>query len=69
MGNLLCLVQVDQFSFSIKETFRKFDVLDSGCGSRFAGHLTLKVKQLDVKRETKNEGFFYLHLNHMALIR
>lgn len=66
MGNLLCLVQVDQSTVAIKETFGKFDdVLEPGChcvpwifGSRLAGHLTLRLQQLDVKCETKTKVFF-----------
>ncbi|KAJ0752044.1 hypothetical protein HanPI659440_Chr09g0319821 [Helianthus annuus] len=63
MWNLLCLVQVDQSTVAITETFGKYDdVLESGChcvpwifGSRLAGHLTLRVQQLDVKCETKTK--------------
>lgn len=63
MGNLLCLVQVDQSTVAIKETFGKFDeILDPGChflpwflGSQIAGHLSLRVQQLDVRCETKTK--------------
>lgn len=68
MGNLLCLVQVDQSTVAIKETFGKFDdVLQPGChcvpwifGRRLAGHLTLRLRQLDVKCETKTKVRFSL---------
>uniref|UniRef100_A0A6N2KSZ0 Band 7 domain-containing protein n=1 Tax=Salix viminalis TaxID=40686 RepID=A0A6N2KSZ0_SALVM len=69
MGNLLCLVQVDQSTVAIKETFGKFDeILDPGChflpwflGSQLAGHLSLRVQQLDVRCETKTKwaGLIY----------
>lgn len=66
MGNWLCLVQVDQSTVAIKETFGKFDdVLQPGChcvpwifGRKLAGHLTLRLRQLDVKCETKTKVFF-----------
>nr|KJB70934.1 hypothetical protein B456_011G096600 [Gossypium raimondii] len=55
MGNLFCCVQVDQSTVAIKERFGKFDeVLEPGChclpwciGSQLAGHLTLRLQQLD----------------------
>lgn len=63
MGNLCCCVQVDQSSVAIKETFGKFEaVLDPGChclpwflGSQLAGHLSLRLQQLDVRCETKTK--------------
>lgn len=63
MGNILCCVQVDQSTVAIKEQFGKFsDVLDPGChclpwcfGYQVAGHLSLRVQQLDVKCETKTK--------------
>ncbi|MFS7906597.1 hypothetical protein Hanom_Chr01g00061141 [Helianthus anomalus] len=46
MGNLLCLVQVDQSTDVIKENFGKFDdVLESGC---IACHGYSKVGLLDI---------------------
>ncbi|GMN42367.1 hypothetical protein TIFTF001_011583 [Ficus carica] len=63
MGNLFCCVQVKQSSVAIKERFGKFnDVLEPGChclpwilGSRLAGHLSLRLQQLDVRCETKTK--------------
>ena len=63
MGNLLCCVQVDQSTVAIREQFGKFDsVLEPGChcmpwmvGKRVAGHLTLRLQQLDVRCETKTK--------------
>lgn len=63
MGNLFCCVQVEQSSVAIKEIFGKFDdVLEPGChflpwclGNYIAGHLTLRVQQLDVRCETKTK--------------
>nr|KJB70935.1 hypothetical protein B456_011G096600 [Gossypium raimondii] len=63
MGNLFCCVQVDQSTVAIKERFGKFDeVLEPGChclpwciGSQLAGHLTLRLQQLDVRCETKTK--------------
>ncbi|XP_021807552.1 hypersensitive-induced response protein 2-like [Prunus avium] len=63
MGQALGCVQVDQSTVAIRETFGKFDdVLDPGChclpwclGSQIAGHLSLRVQQLDVRCETKTK--------------
>ncbi|KAF3518196.1 hypothetical protein DY000_02063489 [Brassica cretica] len=63
MGQVLGCVQVDQSTVAIKETFGKFDdVLEPGChclpwclGSQVAGHLSLRVQQLDVRCETKTK--------------
>lgn len=63
MGQALGCIQVDQSNVAIKETFGKFDdVLEPGChcvpwffGSRLAGHLSLRVQQLDVRCETKTK--------------
>ncbi|KAF2560527.1 hypothetical protein F2Q70_00015793 [Brassica cretica] len=63
MGQVLGCVQVDQSTVAIKETFGKFDdVLQPGChclpwclGSQVAGHLSLRVQQLDVRCETKTK--------------
>ena len=66
MGQSLCYVQVDQSTVAIKETFGKFDdVLEPGChflpwilGQQLAGHLSLRVQQLDVQCETKTKVSF-----------
>ncbi|KAL5201454.1 hypothetical protein ABZP36_035808 [Zizania latifolia] len=63
MGQVLGLVQIDQSTVAIKETFGKFDeVLEPGChflpwciGKQIAGYLSLRVKQLDVRCETKTK--------------
>ncbi|XP_061995303.1 hypersensitive-induced response protein 2 isoform X1 [Rosa rugosa] len=63
MGQCLGCVQVDQSTVAIRETFGKFDdVLEPGChclpwclGSAIAGHLSLRVQQLDVRCETKTK--------------
>ncbi|RRT48451.1 hypothetical protein B296_00020418 [Ensete ventricosum] len=60
---MLCCVQVEQSTVAIKESFGKFDdVLQPGChclpwvfGKRIAGRLSLRMKQLDVKCETKTK--------------
>ncbi|KAI3524769.1 hypothetical protein L1887_03433 [Cichorium endivia] len=75
MGNLFCLVQVDQSTVAIKETFGTFDdVLEPGLhcvpwifGSQVAGQLTLGVQQLDVKCETKTKD--NISVNVVASIR
>ncbi|XP_043704423.1 hypersensitive-induced response protein 1-like [Telopea speciosissima] len=64
MGQSVCCIQVDQSTVAIKETFGKFaGVLEPGChflpwcfGSQLAGNLSLRVKQLDVRCETKTKG-------------
>ncbi|KAL2904370.1 Hypersensitive-induced response protein-like protein 2 [Bienertia sinuspersici] len=63
MGQALGCVQVGQSTVAISERFGKFnDVLNPGChcvpwclGSQVAGHLTLRVQQLDVRCETKTK--------------
>uniref|UniRef100_A0ACD5XRD3 Uncharacterized protein n=2 Tax=Avena sativa TaxID=4498 RepID=A0ACD5XRD3_AVESA len=63
MGGVLGLVQVDQSTVAIKENFGKFNaVLEPGChflpwciGDRIVGYLSLRVKQLDVRCETKTK--------------
>ncbi|KAI4329610.1 hypothetical protein MLD38_027978 [Melastoma candidum] len=70
MGNLLCCVQVGQSTVAIKERFGKYDeVLDPGChflpwclGSQLAGHLSLRVQQLDVKCETKTKDNVFVNV-------
>ncbi|CAL5369167.1 unnamed protein product [Camellia sinensis] len=70
MGNLLCCVQVDQSIIAIKERFGKFDeVLEPGChfmpwclGRKVAGHLTLRLQQLDVRCETKTKDNVFVNV-------
>ncbi|CAL5420299.1 unnamed protein product [Camellia sinensis] len=70
MGNLLCCVQVDQSTIAIKERFGKFDeVLEPGChfmpwclGRKVAGHLTLRLQQLDVRCETKTKDNVFVNV-------
>jgi hypothetical protein len=68
MGQALGLIQIDQSTVAIKETFGKFDaILEPGChclpwciGQQIAGYLSLRVQQLDVKCETKTKVSLYL---------
>ncbi|KAJ8632878.1 hypothetical protein MRB53_026214 [Persea americana] len=63
MGQAFGCVKVDQSTVAIKEDFGKFnDVLEPGChcvpwyfGSQVAGHLSLRIQQLDVRCETKTK--------------
>jgi regulator of protease activity HflC (stomatin/prohibitin superfamily) len=80
MGGVLGLVQVDQSTVAIKETFGKFNaVLEPGChflpwciGDRIVGYLSLRVKQLDVRCETKTKVYTYIIISaliiHLAAI-
>jgi len=73
MGNLCCCVQVDQSTVAIREQFGKFDsVLEPGChclpwfiGKRVAGHLTLRLQQLDVRCETKTKDNVFVNVWHL----
>ncbi|KAJ6290257.1 hypothetical protein OIU78_026054 [Salix suchowensis] len=70
MGNLLGCVKVDQSTVAIKERFGKFnEVLEPGChcmpwflGSQVAGHLTLRLQQLDVRCETKTKDNVFVNV-------
>lgn len=70
MGNLLCCLQVDQSTVAIKERFGKFqEVMEPGChclpwylGSRVAGHLSLRLQQLDVRCETKTKDNVFVNV-------
>ncbi|KAJ0977892.1 hypothetical protein J5N97_013366 [Dioscorea zingiberensis] len=70
MGQLLCCTQVDQSTVAIKERFGKFDdVLEPGChclpwvfGSQLAGHLSLRLQQLDVRCETKTKDNVFVNV-------
>uniref|UniRef100_A0A5B6YNF3 Band 7 domain-containing protein n=1 Tax=Davidia involucrata TaxID=16924 RepID=A0A5B6YNF3_DAVIN len=70
MGNLLCCVQVDQSTVAIKERFGRFeDVLEPGChflpwciGCQIAGHLSLRLQQLDVRCETKTKDNVFVNV-------
>lgn len=63
MGNLLCCVQIEQSTVAIKEKFGRFEeVLEPGfhcvpmfLGDRLAGHLSLRLQQLDIQCETKTK--------------
>ncbi|KAK4788351.1 hypothetical protein SAY86_019670 [Trapa natans] len=63
MGQVFGCVRVGQSNVGICETFGKFDdVLQPGChclpwclGWQLAGHLSLRVQQLDVRCETKTK--------------
>nr|CAC07434.1 putative membrane protein [Zea mays] len=70
MGQALGLIQVDQSTVAIKETFGKFDeVLEPGChflpwciGKQIAGYLSLRVQQLDVRCETKTKDNVFVNV-------
>ncbi|XP_073006775.1 hypersensitive-induced response protein-like protein 1 [Typha latifolia] len=70
MGQTLCCVQVDQSTVAVRETFGKFDdVLQPGChcvpwiaGRRIAGHLSLRLQQLDVRCETKTKDNVFVNV-------
>ncbi|XP_011005063.1 PREDICTED: hypersensitive-induced response protein 1-like [Populus euphratica] len=70
MGNLLGCVKVDQSTVVIKERFGRFnEVLEPGChcmpwylGSQAAGHLTLRLQQLDVRCETKTKDNVFVNV-------
>ncbi|RWR87992.1 hypersensitive-induced response protein 2 [Cinnamomum micranthum f. kanehirae] len=63
MGQSFGCIKVNQSTVAIKEDFGKFtDVLEPGChcvpwffGSKIAGNLSLRIKQLDVRCETKTK--------------
>lgn len=66
MGLALGCLQVEQSTVAIREIFGKYDaVLEPGChwvpwclGNQIAGYLSLRVKQLDVRCETKTKVCF-----------
>jgi len=70
MGQVLGLIQIDQSTVAIKETFGKFDaILEPGChclpwciGQQIAGYLSLRVQQLDVKCETKTKDNVFVNV-------
>ena len=75
IGRLFCFVQVNQSTVGIKERFGRFeDVLDPGChcvpwiiGSRVSGKLTLRLRQMDVRCETKTEVLFKTSLVKISI--
>jgi regulator of protease activity HflC (stomatin/prohibitin superfamily) len=75
IGRLFCFAQVNQSTVAIKERFGRFeDVLDPGChcvpwiiGSRVAGKLTLRLRQMDVRCETKTKVLFKFHFSELSL--
>lgn len=70
MGQALGLIQIDQSTVAIKETFGKFNaILEPGChclpwciGQQIAGYLSLRVQQLDVKCETKTKDNVFVNV-------
>ncbi|XP_066331451.1 hypersensitive-induced response protein 1-like [Miscanthus floridulus] len=70
MGQVLGLIQVDQSTVAIKESFGKFDeILEPGChflpwciGKQIAGYLSLRVQQLDVRCETKTKDNVFVNV-------
>ena len=76
MGQALGLIQVDQSTVAIKESFGKFDeILGPGChflpwciGKQIAGYLSLRVQQLDVRCETKTKVSKLVYLFYLYFI-
>ncbi|CAM0876992.1 unnamed protein product [Alopecurus aequalis] len=70
MGQALGLIQIDQSTVAVKETFGKFDaILEPGChclpwciGQQIAGYLSLRVQQLDVRCETKTKDNVFVNV-------
>ncbi|TVU06232.1 hypothetical protein EJB05_49433 [Eragrostis curvula] len=70
MGQALGLIQVDQSTVAVKESFGKFDeILEPGChflpwciGKQVAGYLSLRVQQLDVRCETKTKDNVFVNV-------
>ncbi|KAK4257168.1 hypothetical protein QN277_006791 [Acacia crassicarpa] len=70
MGNIFCCVQVGQSTVAIKERFGRFEeVLEPGChcmpwiiGCKLAGHLSLRLQQLDVRCETKTKDNVFVNV-------
>ncbi|KAF9604239.1 hypothetical protein IFM89_004945 [Coptis chinensis] len=70
MGNACCCIQVDQSNVAITEKWGKFDeVMEPGChclpwplGYQIAGHLSLRLQQLDVKCETKTKDNVFVNV-------
>ncbi|CAD6244981.1 unnamed protein product [Miscanthus lutarioriparius] len=70
MGQAFGLIQVDQSTVAIKESFGKFDeILEPGChflpwciGKQIAGYLSLRVQQLDVRCETKTKDNVFVNV-------
>lgn len=64
------MIQIDQSTVAIKETFGKFDaILQPGChclpwclGQQVAGYLSLRVQQLDVRCETKTKDNVFVNV-------
>ncbi|XP_014506588.1 hypersensitive-induced response protein-like protein 1 [Vigna radiata var. radiata] len=70
MGNILCCVKVEQSTVAIKEGFGRFEkVLQPGChwmpwflGKQLAGHLSLRLQQLDLRCETKTKDNVFVNV-------
>jgi len=70
MGGVLGLIQIDQSTVAIKESFGKFEaILEPGChflpwciGQQIAGYLSLRVQQLDVRCETKTKDNVFVNV-------
>lgn len=66
----MCCVQVKQSNIAVKERFGKYsDVLEPGChcmpwvfGFQLAGHLSLRLQQLDVRCETKTKDNVFVNV-------
>uniref|UniRef100_I1JZS5 Band 7 domain-containing protein n=1 Tax=Glycine max TaxID=3847 RepID=I1JZS5_SOYBN len=70
MGNLFCCVKVDQSTVAMREGFGRFEkVLQPGChcmpwflGKQLAGHLSLRLQQLDLRCETKTKDNVFVNV-------
>ncbi|TKY55122.1 Hypersensitive-induced response protein 1 [Spatholobus suberectus] len=70
MGSLLCCVKVEQSTVAVKERFGRFEkVLEPGChcmpwflGKQLAGHLSLRLQQLDLRCETKTKDNVFVNV-------
>nr|AER30500.1 hypersensitive induced reaction protein 3 [Glycine max] len=70
MGNLFCCVKVDQSTVAMREGFGRFEkVLQPGrhcmpwfLGKQLAGHLSLRLQQLDLRCETKTKDNVFVNV-------
>ncbi|CAB4275072.1 unnamed protein product [Prunus armeniaca] len=70
MGQVLGCIQVNQSKVAVREQFGKFDnVLEPGChclpwcfGYKIAGELSLRVRQLEVRCETKTKDNVFVNV-------
>lgn len=70
MGQLLCCVKVEQSTVAMKEVFGRYEeTLEPGChclpwifGSKIRGILSLRLRKLDVRCETKTKDNVFVTL-------